>query len=598
MPAIIVFATTDSALADAWAGQLPIGRTGVRLATESFPGTRAPGFAAVLVLDASAEALIPPSLESCPTIYVGEPRSYPFEQAKLNGRAKIFLSYEESRIRLREIFSLVEELAEKQAMFELIADRSLHSETSRPAPRYSQAAESTEWCEFLEAAVEGLDTRDRLIAEFRRASRSILNASHAVFFLLDGDNFRADRGTSSFSRVDPLVTYFERHPTVVDGSIWESPANPIAEMAVRNYLALWGARLLIPVHDNARLLGLIALGVRNDGRPYDEEDKLRAISFARLLRNFLSRSEEFRKLGVLAERGGLTAKYLPQTLILNPNESIPRHVPLVVRELVGRVRQAREVLRLSPEVGQPFRAAAGLIAESGGLWAYWEEASAEFHDNIIRMHAERRGWFRELALTLSHELSNSLVSLGLLKKAAQGQELPVQMLETVKGDIAQLERLNRHLSMMQTLHEATPTPVDIRQIAEAIGSELGLHVEVGPEPAVLTVSKELITFALKALVMTVGENRPGQGLAELTLQVRTSGQGRERVALISLKGKRLELEGILPEPVDSPVPNLGRTSVFIAKEVLRIHHGEIHAGPGVEGAEILFSFRSLGMESH
>jgi hypothetical protein len=33
-------------------------------------------------------------------------------------------------------------------------------------------------------------------------------------------------------------------------------------------------------------------------------------------------------------------------------------------------------------------------------------------------------------------------------------------------------------------------------------------------------------------------------------------------------------------------------SVFLAKEILRLHHGEIHAGPGIEGTEILISLRS------
>jgi hypothetical protein len=31
--------------------------------------------------------------------------------------------------------------------------------------------------------------------------------------------------------------------------------------------------------------------------------------------------------------------------------------------------------------------------------------------------------------------------------------------------------------------------------------------------------------------------------------------------------------------------------VFLAKEILRLHHGEIHAGPGMEGTEILISVR-------
>jgi len=95
------------------------------------------------------------------------------------------------------------------------------------------------------------------------------------------------------------------------------------------------------------------------------------------------------------------------------------------------------------------------------------------------------------------------------------------------------------------------------------------------------------------LITSVVENRPTLGLRDLALQVRATGEGAERTALLSLKGKHLELEGILPEPKDGSVPNQGRLGVFLAKEVLRLHHGEIHAGPGLEGTEILFSLRSL-----
>ena len=78
MPTLVILATTDSALADAWERQLPLGRTALRLAAQGLPGGTTPGFAAVVVLDAVADATLAPSLARCPTIYVGEPRSLPF----------------------------------------------------------------------------------------------------------------------------------------------------------------------------------------------------------------------------------------------------------------------------------------------------------------------------------------------------------------------------------------------------------------------------------------------------------------------------------------------------------------------------------------
>jgi hypothetical protein len=592
MPTLVILATTDTALAETWERQLPPGRIALRLAAHSFPSGTAPGFAAVVVLDAVSEPTLPPCLSRCPTIYVGEPRSLPFEQAKMAGRARIYLSYEESTTRLRDLLPLIEELAEKQSLVEMLADKTRRPEPARLSAPRTPAPDATELWDFLEAAIENIDSRDRLIAEFRRASRHLLRASHAVFFHRDADGFRADRGTSFFAADDPLVAFFERHPAVIDGTNWDTPADPIAELAVRNRLALWGARLLVPVHDNARLLGLIALGVRDDGQPYDDGDKARAVFFARLLRDFLAKSTQFGRLNLLAEQASLGAKYLPGTLVLGPGENPPRHVPLIVRDLIGQARRSRQLCRAAPSSGQPFRAAAGLIAETDGTWAFWEEASAEVHDGVARDRISRRGLLHELALTLSHELGNALVSLAIFRHTSGDNPAPASLIDTVKGDVAKLQTLNDHFSLMQALHEVEPVAVDVREVAQAIGSSLGLRIEVGPDPVVLTANKKLLDFALRAMIRTVGENRPDQGTKELALKVRSTGTGPELTALLSLKGKHLELEGILPEPVEGAVPNQGRLSVFLAKEILRLHNGEIHAGPGMEGTEILISLRN------
>jgi len=232
MPTLVILATTDTALADTWERQLPPGRTALRLLPQAILGGTFPGFAAVVILDAAAEANLPGSLLRCPTIFVGEPRSLPFEQAKISGRAKIYLSYDESGTRLREFLPLVEEVAEKQSMLDLLLEKSRRTEVSRPAVRAPAAMDAAELWDFLEGAVENLDTRERLIAEFRRATRHLLRASHAVFFIREAQGFRADRGTSFLPENDPLVAFLENHPVVIDGTEWEGPADPVAELAV------------------------------------------------------------------------------------------------------------------------------------------------------------------------------------------------------------------------------------------------------------------------------------------------------------------------------------------------------------------------------
>ena len=199
---------------------------------------------------------------------------------------------------------------------------------------------------------------------------------------------------------------------------------------------------------------------------------------------------------------------------------------------------------------------------------------------------------RELALTLNHEIGNALVSLTTFRQATDERPLPAALMHTVKGDVAQLEVLNTTLALMQSLHEAQPDQVDVREVAQAAAQALGVRVEVGPDPVVLMASRKLFEFTLRSLIQTVAENGAHEAANELVLKVRSTGAGSDTVALLSLKGRCLQLEGILPEPIDDAVPNQGRLAIFVAKEILRLHHGEIHAGPGLEGTEILIAVRN------
>lgn len=591
MSSLVILATSDAALAGVWERQLAPGRSALRLDQLAAVSPTA-GFAAVVVLDASAESALPAALARCPTLYVGEPRSQPFEQARLARRGRVFLSYEESATRLGEYLPLLEEIAEKQSLVELLTER-VHRTEAVPAPAAAGDSPAADWWSFLEGAVENLDSRERLIGEFRRAARLLLRAGQTVFFLREEGGFRADRGDEFVALDDPLVTFFERQPVLVDGTHWPGAADPVAELAVRNRLALWSARLLLPVHENGRLLGVIALGVRDDGQPYSVADHARGVFFARLLRHCLGKAGQLGRLHQLTEQARLGAKYLPGTLLLGPAEPPPRHVPLIVRELVGQSRRSAATVRQAPAPGQPYRVSAGAIAETGGTWAAWEEAGAEVREADVRQRAERRTLLRDLALTLSHEIGNTLVSLATFRQSTPEQPLPAALVQTAKTDVGKLEELNRELELMQAMHESDAQPADLRDLARGLGEVLGIGVQVGNEPVTLPVLPALLEFALRALIGAIAESRRELGASELTLQLRSTGVGANLTALFAIKGRPLELEGILPEPTPEAVPTQGRFGVFLAKEILRLHRGAIHAGPGLDGTEILLSLRGV-----
>jgi hypothetical protein len=217
--------------------------------------------------------------------------------------------------------------------------------------------------------------------------------------------------------------------------------------------------------------------------------------------------------------------------------------------------------------------------------------SGELHDEQREKKSARLTLWRDLALTLNHELGNALVSLGSLRHVVEAEPRAAALIAGVRADLGRLESLNHELVHLATLGEAKPGRVDLRVLLQRVGASRALRVEVPPEPVELAVVESLLEFALTAIVSALIENRAVGSQAPLSLQLRATGEGEDLTALISMQGDGLELEGILPGLGGENVPNQGRLPVFIAKEILRLHQGEIHAGPGMGGTEILLSLR-------
>lgn len=591
MPASFLLATDDSELLHSWTAQVPAGTPILSLAEIKAYPALPPGMAIVVVLDSLIADRLPPLLEKAPTIVVGRAHSAAFEQLKLSRRGVRYFDYDESRSRLSEYMDLLGQLAERTAALDMVVEKNQRSTISRPPLPLPVAGNSLEIWDFLEGALESMGSRERLLAEFRRASRHVLQASHTVFFLREEAEFRADRGSSSCPTNDPLIVYLSSKPVVLDGVEWPGAPDPLAEMAARNRMALWGARLLVPMHDNGHLVGIIACGVRNDGQPYDEADKGQAVFFARLLRQLLAQSQHQYNLDRVYERTLLGERYFPNTVLLNADDEPSSDVPLAVRALIGKARHERRSQRLRPSPGQPFRAAAGMVVETQGAWAFWEEASSEIGDMAQDQRRNRLILLRDLALTLNHEIGNSLVSITSLCHGTTKSKIPAALRKSVESDVARLQKLNRDLVKLAEFSDMLPSHVDLKDVLSTIGTDLGAKIELPPDSVTIDVVPSLVEFALDALIRTVAENQPENPKKPLTVQLRSTGEGGEITGLISIQGSGLELEGIISGVSDDETPNQGRLTVFIAKEIIRLHGGEIHAGPGMGGTEILLSLR-------
>ena len=545
----------------------------------------------VAVIDKAASTELPATLANVPTVWVGSGKADAGSRGTGEfSRSRVFLSREDSRLKLGEFLPLLEEIAERGAAANLLSEKKAVSAATTVVENPKSSEQIDGWA-FFGAAVDALGSREQLLAEFNRTARQALGTSHVIFFLKEGSEFRADRGRLSCAAHDPLIQYLNAQPVVLDGSVWPGNPQPVVELTMRQRMAAWSVRLIAPMHDNGRLVGLMGFGVRDDGLAYDGADRAQAVKLARLLRQMLvwlpqgahTAAPDHRQLG---------QKYLPGILLLASDEEALAQTPQAVVALIAEVRQLRTTRKLTPTSGQPFRATAGIVAETQGVWVSWEDASAEMQDSVRRARAERLELLHDLALTLNHELGNSLVSLTALRHNPGAETTSPVLLAAIKRDIASLEAINRHLASIPTFSEVNAESVDLRALVFAVGRKVGVVVETSTDPVKLDIAPRLIEFGLESIIESIIENRPGLGKRDLAISVRSSGSGEGLAAVLTIRGPGLSLEGILPPPEPGATPTHGRIGVFIAKEIIRLHGGSIVGGAGVNGPEISISIRT------
>ena len=535
-------------------------------------------------------------------ILVGEPHSLPFEQARQNRAARLYLSFEESRTRLAESLNLLEEIADKSSQLQTALERARRSEPPFPRePAAPAAAESAESWDFLESALAHLGDRTRLLDEFRRAGRYILKSGKVLFFFRQFDSFVSDDESHRCSAGHPLSLWLEEHPAVLDFAQWAGTDDPALDAPIRQQLQSWGARLLIPLHAHGQLLGWMALGPRADGASYRESDKFRAVLHGRLLERCLERSAQLADLARAGATAELQAKYLPGSRLLTRAELAGSDLPVEIRAV------ANEALHAGKTVAQParspfrYRVTAGPVPEIDGVWVVWEEAAPEIERIRGELEQHRRELFRNLGLTLSHELSNPLVSLvtfaHLLKRdssaPAPAGAATLAHEVSLAPEIEKLQRLSEHATLLGEIASPAASAIDLNHLLTEVAAARGIGMRFSEEPLVFSVDPKLLRFAFGAILDAVAANRPDEGTKNLMFTLRTTGTGALRTAVVTIEGKHLELDGTLPLPAPGLTPNQGRLSVFLAREILRLHGGTLHAGPGVKGTDIQISFGNL-----
>ncbi len=576
----------------AWEAQLPAGQiirfgevdTGM---PNSFPNR-----VRIIIVDQPLIHCLPPEAEWDSYIVAGDIDDTDLRNLKKERRGVIAMSYEESRLHLGDIAVLCAEHGEMRRIVKHAGvstrarDQRKLNETV--ASELSPGKEDQIWC-IIGEMLERVESKNELVEEFGRGYRYLLGCSKAFVLLREGNEYVYQKESRKILRGDPLVETLESSPVILDGKNWPEDCDIVSELSIRNTMALWNCRLLVPLHDSGTLIGIVACGVRNDGCSYDSQERTIAVRLAMILVMLLRLNCSVSFLTAENVKGTMRRRYFPNAIILEENEAPPYGVPLVIRMLISKIRNERCTQTVTPIMDHPFRGKGGIVRESGGVWVFWEEASAEIYEQESRDRAERIELLRELSLTLNHELGNALVSLTMLLEPHSMIAKPLQ--RPVLEDVERLKALNDQIAELIGIAELHPEEIDIRGLITALGEKYSILTEIGSEPVRLYVVPRLIEIALEAVIAALVEARGNLTSSGLILQVRTAGAGASLVALISVKGSRLELDGIIPPSSMTDTPNHGRMGLFIAKEILRLHHGSMRSGPGLEGAEILISLR-------
>ncbi len=535
-------------------------------------------------------------------ILVGQPHSLPFEQARQNRAARLFLSYEESRSRLAECVNLLEEIADKNSQLQTAIERTRRSDPPFPIARESTgapAAESIESWDFLESALAHLDDRDRLLDEFRRAARYILKSGRVLYFFRRLDAFVSDDDSHRCESDHPLALWLEEHPAALDAAQWNNIEDPALDAPIRQQMMSWGARLLIPLHAYGHLAGWIALGPRADGSAYRESDKFRAVLHGRLLERCLERSAQLVDFAQSEQASTLRAKYLPGARLITRAELVTTELPVEVRAVASEALHTGKLVTQAARIPYRYRVQAGPAPEIDGVWAIWEDAAPEIERIQALLEQHRRELFRNLGLTLSHELSNPLVSLvTFAQMLSRGSNSPVGSAALAQEvalttEVAKLKLLNEHATLLGEIAQPVAKATDLNALLTEVATVRNLTTRFVEEQLVINIDANLVKFAFGAILDAISANRLDEGLQHLILTLRAVGSGAQRTAVITIEGKRLELDGTLPPPAPGSTPNQGRLSVFLAREILRIHGGTLQAGPGLKGTDIQISLGSL-----
>lgn len=540
-----------------------------------------------------ADALSPAHPDTV-LILVGEPRSLPFEEAKVSRSNTYCLSYEESRTQLGRVASVAAELAQNRAVLSVLQDRTKRVDQATSDP-FDTVRRGGDDLEFLAAAIDHLDDRSRIIDEFRRGVRSRIRSSRVAVFLREGKRYLAETEGWECSPGHDLVRWLQEHAAIVDSATLDSVENPATEAAIRQKLGEWNSRLLVPVEVHGSLEGWVVFGPRADGRSYSSADRDDALMMVRLFSRLLGQHRRLEKANVVQKEVALLQKFGPKFCVIGASGKTEESLPVEARDMAATA--LREGRRIEREYGR-IRVAAGPIP-GAGCWVWWDESAMTAESTAQKREAERHQMLHDLGIMISHELANAMFSVSTYFQHLRRQQPPEEAVHPLIDRVGKdMERMKAMPHLLSTLFEMSKQPtsqVDMKRVVQSVAKEVGGAANV-PEtgPVIWGHEKNLhdaLLWLCREILETKDTMEPITRDAKITISLQQRRRGDESICLVTIAypGLRMDQIKVGEATTTEEYPTV---PVYLAREVIRFHFGTIHVGQGLDGPELMIALKS------
>ncbi|HEY3755189.1 MAG TPA: hypothetical protein VGL42_03465 [Opitutaceae bacterium] len=513
-------------------------------------------------------------------IIVGQPQNPAFEALRPAEPRAYFLSYVESQARLDSVLPSAAALAEQNAVITLLRLRAARAEPPPPAMTAFAApveGRGEDWL-FLESALEHLENREALLADFQRLVRSRLESMRALVFLREGTEYRTVPADAAIPcpAGSALVTWLEDRAAMLDVDRWTGDQDPTSELEVRRRMAQWRVKLLVPLLIRGRLQGWLCVGGRADGAPHTDASRQRAVSMARLFESLLDRHERGRALIRLEQEHREYTAHLPNSRVLTAQQALEEDLPTVVRAVIGEAFHVGKYVVHEPQRGSPLRITATPVA-GDKVAVTWMDCSALMLQAEQARHLSRLSALTEVGLLIQHQLGNALqVASTVQEMLTLGETPPLPVTDRFGQDLERLAKLQRLFGALTSAADATPRHLDARDLADDLRSAVGAIVTVDEPAPVFLTDRRSLTDALSALVTAVNP---------ASVEILQRGEGADAFALICVRGLKTTPAGL----TGSPTGQHADLEVFVAREVIQRQGGSVEVAQVPSGPELHIS---------